>query len=244
MWTESHLSQLRPDWNPHHKRQQQLLNRLHRALHGTAARHGGWVDTRPRCNASKHGSALGNSHLRLEDPLDFGVGCHFTEMVKSIFSYPVDLADCVLALGFEKMERGSLSAKVWHIFPLNAKMLSQLIYPTLTLYPSLWTGPTPWTSTWRWWSTATGWLLPRPLPRCSATPAENTWRNMVNTAQFQRMETAFFVSHAWMFMLDLFQALNQNTLPKSPGKTTNIPPITRKGTFLPGILESVYGGLN
>lgn len=41
MWTESHLSQLRPDWDPHHKRQQQLLNGLHRALHGTAARLGG-----------------------------------------------------------------------------------------------------------------------------------------------------------------------------------------------------------
>lgn len=241
MWTESHLSQLRPDWNPHHKRQQQLLNRLHRALHGPAARPGGWVDTRPRCNASKRGSALGNSHLRLEDPLDFS--CYFTEMVKStIFSYPVGLADCVLALGFEKMERGSLSSKVWNIFPLNAKILSQRIYPTLTLYPSSWTGPTPWTSTWRWWSTATGWLLLRPLPRCSATPAENTWRNMVNAAWFQRMETAF--SPAWMFTLGLFQALNQNTLPKLPGKTTNIPLITRKRTFPPVILESVYGGLN
>lgn len=72
----------------------------------------GGESTRPRWSASIHGSALGNSHLRLEDPLDFGVGCYFTEMVKSIFSCPVGLADCVLALGFEKMERGSLSSKV------------------------------------------------------------------------------------------------------------------------------------
>lgn len=40
MWTESHISQLGPDWHPHRERQQQLLHRLHRALHGTAARFG------------------------------------------------------------------------------------------------------------------------------------------------------------------------------------------------------------
>lgn len=36
MWTEGHLPQPGPDWDPHRQRQQQLLHRLHGSLHGPA----------------------------------------------------------------------------------------------------------------------------------------------------------------------------------------------------------------
>lgn len=55
-----------------------------------------------------------------------------------------------------------------------------------------------------------------------------------------------FLMHKFLLCLylDLSQALNQNTLPKSPGRTTNIPLITRKRRFPPVILESVFSGFD
>lgn len=113
------------------------------------------------------------------------------------------------------------------------------------IYHSLWTGPIPWTSTWRWWSTATGWLLLQLLRRCSAMPAESIWRNMVHAGCVSEDSNNFFSClnvHCVVWCLDLFQALNQNTLPKLPGKTTNILPITRKRRWPPVIQEVGSGG--
>lgn len=107
-------------------------------------------------------------------------------------------------------------------------------------FSSIWTGPIPWTNTWRWWSTAMGWWQHQQHRRCSATPAGSTWRNMVRTshvwetgAASKGLKSDDYILH-WVQDFSLshthltFQAQNPNTLPKLPGKTTSIPPTTRK----------------
>ena len=63
------------------------------------------------------------------------------------------VSDCVLALGFEKMERGSLTPKV-----RESKQLPWQHHSTMSLFclkngpplpPSLLTGLTRWTTTWK-----------------------------------------------------------------------------------------------
>lgn len=186
MWTESHISQLGPDWHPHRERQQQLLDRLHRALHGTAARSGRWVSTGPQDLTHPNMDQGSEIPACLRRILGSPTAVILSKWSNPPFSSPVGLADCVLALGFEKMERGSLSAKVWNTFPSNVKpwpyfplIILMNVYFIYCIYSSLWTGPIPWTNTWRWWSTAMGWLLLQLLRRCLAMPEENIWRNMV-----------------------------------------------------------------
>jgi len=97
------------------------------------------------------------------------------------------LADCVLALGFEKMERGSLSSKVQYSSQLFYNTSDEASNIICSWVCSTWTEPTLWTSTWRWWSTVMGWRQRQLHLRCSATLVENTWRSTVRCGWYSIM---------------------------------------------------------